>query len=410
MTEQEKETIWNPVFLSVFITNICVNMGQQMMNTLIPKFAYALGASATVVGMAASMFTITALAVRPFSSPAFDSFSRKKLLLVCIIDVFVAFLIFGMAQNVPTIIVARLTQGIGTGCITPLCLAMAGDALPDSKLGSGIGIFTLGQAVAQALGPNIGLSVSAEIGYNKTFLMGAGVMAIGFVVALVMKEPKRQNPYNKYKITFHSVIAKEAIPSSLLLFFLGLAFSCISSYLAIYGALRGVNNIGFYFTVYAGILLLTRPIAGTISDRFGFDKVIIPGIFFFAASFVLISIADNLTMFLLAAGIGAFGYGACQPAIQALSLKKVPKERRGAGTSTNYIFIDFGMLCGPMLAGQVVEFFQKQGIAEVSSYSYIYRFMLIPMAVALIYFLINRKKFLPVAENLSAAQPASEKI
>lgn len=393
MDANKKETIWNPVFLSVFITNICVNMGQQMMNTLVPKFAYALGASATVVGMAASMFTITALAVRPFSSPAFDSFSKKKLLMICIVDVFVAFLIFSTAQSVTTIMVARLIQGIGTGCITPLCLAMAGDALPDSKLGSGIGVFTLGQAVAQALGPNIGLSVSARIGYNKTFLIGAAVMAVGFVAAIIMKEPKRTTPYNPYKITFNSVIAKEAIPSSLLLFFLGLAFSCISSYLAIYGALRNVESIGLYFTVYACTLLVTRPIAGTISDKYGFDKVIIPGICFFAASFFIISISDNLVMFLLAAGVGAFGYGACQPAIQALSLRKVPRERRGAGTSTNYIFVDLGMLCGPMLAGQVVEFFQNRGLEEVTSYSYIYRFMLIPMAVALIYFILNRKKF-----------------
>jgi len=147
----KKETIWNPIFLSVFITNICLNMGQQMMNTLIPKFAYALGASATVVGMAASIFTVTALAVRPFSGPASDSFSKKKLLMICIIDVFVAFIIFGMAKSVPVVIAARLIQGVGTGCIAPLCLAMAGDALPKNKMSSGIGIYALAQAVRETI-------------------------------------------------------------------------------------------------------------------------------------------------------------------------------------------------------------------------------------------------------------------
>ena len=393
MDANKKETIWNPIFLSVFITNICLNMGQQMMNTLIPKFAYALGATATVVGMAASIFTVTALAVRPFSGPASDSFSKKKLLMICIVDVFVAFLIFSMAQSVPVVIAARLIQGVGTGCIAPLCLAMAGDALPKSKMSSGIGIYALAQAVAQAIGPNIGLTLSSKIGYNKTFLVGAAVMAVGFVVAFLMKEPERTTPYQPYRIELKRIVAKEAIPSSLLLFFLSLAFSCISSYLAIYGELRGVENIGLYFTVYAGILLLTRPFAGGISDKYGFDKVIVPGIICFAVSFFMISISQNLIMFLIAAAIGSCGYGACQPTIQALSLQKVPQESRGAGTSTNYIFMDLGMLCGPLLGGQVVEFFQRQGLEEVVCYSNIYRFMLIPMAVALLFFIINRKKF-----------------
>lgn len=103
MENAKTDKIWNPIFISVFITNFCITMGQNMMNTLITKFAYSLGAAAGVVGMVASMFTITALAVRPFSSPAFDSFSKKKLLIICLVDVMIAFVIYGCAHNISTI-------------------------------------------------------------------------------------------------------------------------------------------------------------------------------------------------------------------------------------------------------------------------------------------------------------------
>ena len=387
-----RQGVWNPVFISVFITNICINMGQQMMNTLIPKFADYLGATASVIGTVTSMFAVTALAIRPFSGPAFDSFSKKRLLMIAVADIFLSFLIYSVAQSVPLLIIARLIQGLGVGCVSPLCLAMAGDSLPENAMGRGIGIFTLAQAVAQAIGPNIGLSLCDKIGYNYTFAVGACVMAAAFVVSCLMKEPNSDMPRLPYRITFNRMIAKEAIPSSLLLLFLGMAFSCISSFLAIYGALRGVKEIGLYFTVYAGMLLLTRPIAGNITDRFGFDKVIVPGICFFGISFLIISFSQTLVSFLIAGAVGAFGYGACQPAIQALSIKRVPKEKRGAGTSTNYMCMDIGMLCGPLLSGYIIEACLGLGMEEVAAYSSMYRLMLIPMGISLLYFLLTKKK------------------
>ncbi|MBR3275862.1 MAG: MFS transporter [Eubacterium sp.] len=389
MENANTDKIWNPIFISVFITNFCITMGQNMMNTLITKFAYSLGAAAGVVGMVASMFTITALAVRPFSSPAFDSFSKKKLLIICLVDVMIAFVIYGCAHNVSTIIVARLIQGIGHGCITPLCLAMAGDSLPPDKLGSGIGVYMIGNSISQAVGPNIGLNLSQALGFNKTFFIGVGVMCIGLIACFRLKEAPRE--LQPYKIRLNTIIAKEAIPYSLLLMMLNIAVSSISSFLAIYAGLRNVANIGFYFTVNAVSLLVIRPFAGRISDKYGFDKVILPGIVFFACAFLLISRSTTLPMFLLAAVIAAFGYGIAFPAIQSVSLKKVPVHKRGAGTSTNYIFIDIAMLAGPLIGGAVVEASMARGVSEVLSYAGVYKAMIIPMAIAFVYSLIIRK-------------------
>ncbi len=382
--------IWNPIFISVFITNFCITMGQNMMNTLITKFAHSLGAAPSVVGMVASMFTITALAIRPFSSPAFDAFSKKKLLIICVADVMLAFFIYGSAHSINTIIAARLIQGLGHGCITPLCLAMAGDSLPSEKLGSGIGIYMIGSSISQAIGPNIGLNLSQALGYNKTFFIGVAVMAVGLCACFLMKEvPHERKPY---RIRLNTIISKEAIPYSILLMLLTMAVSCISSFLAIYAGLRNVQNIGFYFTVNAVSLLVIRPFAGKISDRYGFDKVILPGIVCFALSFLFISKCTTLPMFLLAAVIAAFGYGIAFPAIQSVSLKKVPVHSRGAGTSTNYIFVDIAMLCGPLIAGAVVDHSLAAGVPEVLAYANIYRVMIIPMIIAFVYSLIIRKQ------------------
>lgn len=401
---QKKETIWNPVFISVFIANFCQQMGQQMMNTLVPKYANSLGVAASTVGLVTSVFAITALAVRPISSPALDSFSKRKLLMAAQLCVFAAFVGYSLSNSIETIIAARIIHGIGAGVTAPLCLALASNSLPDSKLGSGIGIFSLGQAVAQAVGPNIGLTLSRNIGYNKSFLVGAAVLGLACMLSFFIKEPPMERP--KYKISLDRIIAKGAVKPAVLMFFLGMAFSCIGSFIAIYGGERGVDNIGLYFTAYAGTMLITRPICGKLNDKYGFDKVLIPGIICFAGAFFLISIATSLAGFIIAGVVGACGYGVCQPTVQSLCMRCVPKEQRGAAGSTNYIGMDCGALLGPILSGTVVDKLIAASGSTVSAYSNMFRIMTIPMFIALVYLLLVRGKIKKDIEELDAATAA----
>ena len=52
-------SIWTKDFINIFILNFVMSMGQFMMNTLIPKYAYHLGAVATVVGVVTGIFAVT---------------------------------------------------------------------------------------------------------------------------------------------------------------------------------------------------------------------------------------------------------------------------------------------------------------------------------------------------------------
>ena len=134
---------------------------------------------------------------------------------------------------------------------------------------------------------------------------------------------------------------------------------------------------------------------GKLTDRYGLVKIVVPSLICFAASFLIISYSRSLPMFLLAAFVAAFGYGASQPAIQALSLKCVPKERRGAGSSTNFIGTDLGSLLGPILAGAV---------ADLLGYEVMWRVMILPVVFALVIVLFSRKRISRMEENFKLMQ------
>ncbi|NIK76991.1 MFS family permease [Paenibacillus castaneae] len=124
-----------------------------------------------------------------------------------------------------------------------------------------------------------------------------------------------------------------------------------------------------FFTSYSVCLLFSRPISGKIADKYGMDKVLIPGILIFAHSFVMISFSRTLPMFLIAGGISAFGYGICLPAIQTLCIKLVDQAQRGVASNTNYIGVDTGYLIAPTIAGLIVTSVQQHSGDKAKDYA-----------------------------------------
>ncbi len=384
---QNKETIWNQRFINILIINLIMSIGQYMMNTLIPKYADSLGAAPNVVGVVSGMFAITALLIRPVAGPAMDYFRKGRLLSVAIGLLVVAFIGYGFAKSIPVIIAARLLHGVSIGVAVPLGIAMASNALPESKIASGISAYTLASAMATAIGPAVGLKLSVLIGYNMTFFIIAGLLAVCLILCMRLSSgaPERTE---QFRLSLKKIIVPEVLGPTIVIFFITVAYSSINFFIAIYGGMRGIEDIGLFFTAYALCLFVSRPIAGKIADRYGFDKTIIPGIMLFALSFVIISIADSLPLFLLAGALCAFGYGICVPALQALCMTRVPREQRGAAGNTNFIGVDCGNIVGPALAGFMTTNIQKVSGSELLGYVQMYRVMIVPIVIALVVFII----------------------
>ncbi len=390
MSKREKgETIWTSAYISIFVANALLNLGQQMCNTMVAKYADYLGTAASLVGLLSGMFAATALLFRIVSGPAIDSFSRKWILVISMGVMFVSYMGYGLSNSVGGLITFRLIEGVAKAFTATACLAIASDTLPPSKFGSGIGIFTLSQAACQAISPTLGLFLARKIGYNLTFFFAALCVVVACIFTLIMKMPERPDR-PKFKINFQNVVAVQAIVPASLLFLLSGTYFTVTSFLAIYGTDMGIVNIGFFFTVYACTMMVSRPLIGALTDKFGMVKVVIPSMGAFALSFYLISISTTLGMFLFAAVVAAFGYGCAQPAIQTLCMKAVPAERRGAGGNTAYIGTDLSNLVMPTLAGFLIQ---------IVGYQLMWRFMIIPMAAAVAIMLGFRKRIAGIEQD-----------
>ena len=382
-------TIWNRAFIAIFFAALFMSMAQLTAHALVPKFASSMGASASIIGLISGLYAGVALAMRPVTSPAYDIFNKKNILLIALLLTALSFFIFYMAPSVTWIVIGRAVQGLGIGVASPISLSIAVSAVPSEMYGKGVAIYSLTQAVGQAIGPSIGLALVGKFGYNKTFLFTALLMLISAVLTRFCADTYVA-PDAKYQIRFDTIFMKSTLPAAALMITFLMGYAAISSMITIYGGLLGIQNIGLYFTVYAIGLLVFRPITSGFADKYGYVKVLIPALIIFALTFVLLGSARSLPMILAAAVVAALGYGICLPTAQALCMKTAPKERTGTASNTMFFMQDIGLFVGPFIWGIIIDAFKAGGATDVEAYSRTFYLVVIPVLLtAVLYYLLR---------------------
>ena len=378
----QKETIWSAPYVALMATNFFQSMAAFMTNTTLPLYLDALGAATSMVGIVVGAFAITALLVRPFAGPAFDSFSRKRLLLAAQTVIAASLVGYGVVSSIPGLFCVRLLHGIGIGCSGPLAMSLVSEFLPVSRLASGISIYALAQSFAQVIGPAVGLWLAEAIGFSNAYYVSALSVLVAMVGVFFVKEPSRERL--PYQFSLNRMFAREAVPKAAVLALFCIAFSGVTSYLVLYGNLLGIEGMGMYFVVYALCLVATRPLFGKMADRFGAPRILLIGALFFAASYVMLWQVRDFTGLIAVAVVASAGFGACAPLIQSMALASVPPERRGAASNTAFTGMDVGMLIGPASAGFVIEALEPVVGNQLLAYSNMWLVMLVPLAIAFV--------------------------
>ena len=388
----EPKSIWNRSFIILFFANMAFNMGLNMSNSILSIYADSLGASAAVIGFIVSAFAITSVFLRLISAPIMDTFNRKHLIIIAALMMSCAFGGFSISNSIPLLICFRLLQGCSMAFGNACCLAMVADMLPKENYNSGLGYYSLAQVACSAIAPYIGLELVKMTGYRSTFVLAACFMLFAGVLIFFIKTDFVRS--KKLKLSLNNIIAREALLPAVLMFLMVFAGTSVMAFLYLFAAERGITgNVGLYFTVSAVTMLVTRPIVGRLTDKFGLIKVSVPAFLCSILSMFIISYSTSLFGLLFAALISAFGQGACSPAIQALAMKTVSADRRGSASSTNYIAQDLGAMAGSSAAGQIIR---------LTGYAAMWRIMVIPYIAGAAALLFFRRRIARIEDDFSA--------
>lgn len=379
-------TIWTKNFVAILFINLMIFTCFQLVSPAFPVFINSLGGSNTIVGLVSSAYVISGLIMRPFSGLLLDKMGRKSIILIGLAIIVLANFSYIWFTSIVLIFFLRFIHGFGWGISTTSASTVAADNIPKERLGEGMGYFSLTNGLAMAIAPAAGLYIISASSFDRLFSIAAGMGALALVLALLIrfqelpeKEPSTVSSQGK-----SALFEKSAIAPSLTYGFLATTYAAIVNYVPLYSLELGIANIGIFFTVYAGALLLIRPLIGRAVDRIGHDKIMVLSIILIGVALLLLSQAQHLYIFLVAAFLYGAGYGSSQMCLFVLALANAPAGSVGRANATFYTALDIGLGTGAITMGY---------ISSLTGYGPLYLWALLPVAAAAaLYFICVRKK------------------
>jgi MFS family permease len=130
-------------------------------------------------------------------------------------------------------------------------------------------------------------------------------------------------------------------------------------------------------------MVLSRPLSGRWADRGGSRAVVTIGLLSLCAGTLIVAFSREMMGFLIAGAFIGAGSGFSIPTLQALAVRHVPFERRGAATGTYFAAFDMSFGVGAILWDVV---------AQLTSYRTMYITTLVPLVLgALIYYRFEKR-------------------
>ncbi|HHX62742.1 MAG TPA: MFS transporter [Epulopiscium sp.] len=374
--------LWNVKYCSVIFINIMICFSFYMITTILMVYLVGIGASLSNAGIIVGMFSITSLIIRPFVGFITDQYNRKILLMIGSVLVGISILVYVLTVNFPTIILFRIIHGVAFGINSTAIVALASEYIPEERFNEGIGYLGLGQIIASAVAPGLGVAIMGRYGITYAFYMSAAFSFITVLCLTLFKYPQKKKKSKNHKISFQNIVSLKVLDYAFIAGVYSFMNGIIAAFLVIYAQGKGIKDVSIYFTISAIFLFLARPLAGKIVDKKGLAYVVYPGILLTIVSLIILASADSLAMILVSAAIRALAQGAVQPSLQAASIRKVGIEKSGVATSTYYLGCDIGQGAGPMIGG---------AIAVWCGYEGLYYLCIVLMVVALVVFYFRHK-------------------
>ncbi|WP_312118408.1 MFS transporter [Brevibacillus reuszeri] len=375
----EVKPLWTRDFVILALSNFMLFVAFQMLLPTLPVYVTDMGGDQLAVGLVISLFTVSALLVRPFTGKALDTIGRKPVLLLGLAIFLLAVSGYYWMVSVALVLAIRFLHGIGWGIVTTTYGTIVSDIIPSERSGEGMGYFGMFSNLAMAFGPLVGLWVSQNWGYGWLFAISAGLTALAMISSRLVRikgVPAEKRPRTSI---MSGLLEKAALFPSLLNLLIGFIYGGIFSFITLFGLEVGIENIGLFFLFNAIALMAVRPLAGKLFDRRGPVWILLPGAIILGVGLLLLSYSTTEIELVGSAILFGIGVGSVQPSLQAWTIKRVDPARRGAATGTFFSAFDLGIGGGAMILG---------AIAKVTSFALMYRYSLIALALYLIIYII----------------------
>lgn len=120
----DQQALWNHPYFTLSFVNVLSNLGFSIVLTTMTTYTLSMGATLSLAGTIASLFSFAAMLVRPFGGYLFDRINKKTVYILSTMLMGLTVLGYSFAGSLPVLMVIRVVHGALFGVSTTAAMAL----------------------------------------------------------------------------------------------------------------------------------------------------------------------------------------------------------------------------------------------------------------------------------------------
>jgi MFS family permease len=351
-------SLWSRNFVFVCISTFLYFGSFYLLLPTLPQYVADLGGTAAQIGLVTGTFTLMSVIVRPYFGRAVDRKGRKSFMLLGAGLFAALFALYSQIHAVLPLCIVRAAHGVAHGSYLAAAYAYVADLAPVDRRGEVMGVYGVANVVSMAMFPALGSAILSHTGsFSTLFLISMAISAGGFVSILFIDEIKADTGKGRAETSLLDAVKQRAVlVASLALFSAATVYGAVVTFLPVYAPSRGLNNVGIFFSSYAVFTLVSRLVAGKLSDRFGRRKVVIPFLVVVGGAALMLPLLKDVYLLIFIGACYGLGFGAFMPALNAYVVDETPPQQRASALAFFTAFMDVGITTGALVLGIIGQY------------------------------------------------------
>jgi MFS family permease len=342
-------------FWLLCISTILFFASFNMLIPELPEFLTKLG-GAEYKGLIISLFTITAMASRPFSGKLTDSLGRRPVMMVGGVVCLICSFLYPVLTTVAGFLMLRLVHGFSTGFSPTGVAAYITDTIPAAKRGEAMGWIGTAGALGMAGGPAIGGAVANNFGLSTMFYVSSFFALVSVIIVMQVNETlkvKKEVTWRVLKVTKQDIIEPLVLAPALVMVLTAFSYGAVFTIIPDFAVFVGIKNKGLIFTFITVASLVVRLLAGKASDRYGRVAILRLSVPLMIISMFTIGSASTQLQLIIGASLYGLAQGSTSPALLAWATDLCDDQHRGRGIAFFYIFMEMGIGLGAFISAWI---------------------------------------------------------
>jgi EmrB/QacA subfamily drug resistance transporter len=394
-----------------------IMLDNTVVNVALPSIAADLQIGLSELEWIVTGYALTFASLMLTGGKLADLLGRRLIFIVGLAIFTLSSLVCGLAGSGELLIGARVVQGAGAALMNPATLSIIAATFPPRQRGTAIGIWAGTSAMALAIGPLVGglltehiswswiffvnvpigvIAIAASLllipeskdesaeqrldlpglltsgiglfaltyglieantyGWTSSRILGAFAVAVGMLVAFALLETRQRLPMLDLSLFRNGTFAG----ANLAVLLVALAMFGVFFFVSLY--MQGVLGYsavetGAAFLPLTILIMVTAPIAGKASDRFGSRWLMTVGMILIAIQlfyFSRLGVEESYWNLLPAMILGGFGIAMVMTPSAAAAVRALPVDKAGVGSAVLNAFRQVGGSMGIAVIGAII--------------------------------------------------------